>query len=148
MRDSYDLSQLDWKLTGWHPNYWRFPGMNPDVPALPARVPGSVQAALRDAGIIPDWNVGLNSRQCEWVENRDWLFEAELPVEWTSRPGRKLLRCDGLDYQGVLLVNGKEAGRFRGTLVPRPSIFSPSFKYNSFGPRCPICISQFFSMIA
>jgi len=117
MRRSYDLSRLEWKLTGWHPNYWKM-GLRPDVPAMPAQVPGSVQKALRDAGLIPDWNVGLNSRQCEWVENRDWMFEAELPAEWTAERGRILLKCEGLDYQGVVLVGGREVGRFRNALVP------------------------------
>jgi hypothetical protein len=123
VRKLHDLSQLDWTLTGWHPNVWRFaasPGVpgGPEVAAIPARVPGSVQGALRDAGLIPDWNVGLNSRQCEWVENRDWMFEAELPGEWIPKGGRARLKCDGLDYQGVVLVNGRQAGRFRGTHVP------------------------------
>jgi beta-mannosidase len=118
MRRIHDLSGLDWKLTGWHPNYWRMGGMNPDVPAIPAKVPGSVQKALLDAGLIPDWNVGLNSRQCEWVENRDWMFETELPADWVSDPGRKMLKCEGLDYQGGVLVNGHQVGKFRGSLTP------------------------------
>ena len=92
--------------------------LEPDVPAIAAKVPGSVQQALRGAGIIPDWNVGLNSRACEWVEHRHWIFRTTLPEAWTSAPGRKVLRCAGLDYQGTVLVNGKEAGKFCGTFVP------------------------------
>jgi beta-mannosidase len=117
MKRCYDLSQLEWTLRGYHPNYWRF-GAAPDVRAIPAKVPGSVQNALLEAGLIPDWNVGLNSRQCEWVENRDWMFEAEFPAEWKPKRGRALLKCEGLDYQGEVLVNGRHAGRFRGSLVP------------------------------
>ncbi|MFH1566783.1 MAG: glycoside hydrolase family 2 TIM barrel-domain containing protein [Gemmatimonadota bacterium] len=125
MRRRFDLAGLEWQLTGWHPHYWRGtvsmePGMklDPDVPAVPARVPGSVQQALRNADLLPDWNVGLNSRQCEWVENRHWVFETELPAAWAEAQGRKRLHCEGLDYQGVVLVNGEEAGSFCGTLVP------------------------------
>lgn len=117
MRQHYDLGQLEWKLTGWHPNYWKM-GLNPDVPAVVARVPGSVQKALRDAGLIPDWNVGLNSRLCEWVENRDWMFETELPDEWVPRSGRAVLVCEGLDYRGIVLLNGKKVGAFCNTFVP------------------------------
>jgi len=117
MRQRHDLGQLEWRLSGWHPNYWRM-ALNPDVPAIPARVPGSVQSALRDAGIMPDWNVGLNSRQCEWVENRDWMFETEIPAELVPKSGAALLICEGLDYQGVVLVNGQRVARFCGTLVP------------------------------
>ena len=125
MRRRFDLGALEWKLTGWHPHYWRGTvsmelGMklDPDVPPVPARVPGSVQRALRDADLLPDWNIGLNSRQCEWVENRHWVFETEFPAEWFEGDGRRLLHCEGLDYQGVVLVNGKKAGSFCGTLVP------------------------------
>jgi beta-mannosidase len=117
MRRAYDLSPLEWTLTGWHPHYWKM-GLRPDIPAIPARVPGSVQKALLEAGLIPDWNVGVNSRQCEWVENRDWMLEAELPAAWVPKSGRALLVCEGLDYQGAVLVNGRAAGRFRGSLVP------------------------------
>lgn len=119
MRQTYDLSSLEWSLTGWHPNWWKW-GQTPDLDGVPAKIPGSVQKALRDAGIIADWNAGLNSRQCEWVENRDWKFEAELPAQWSRLPksARVLLRCEGLDYQGVILINGREAGRFRNSLIP------------------------------
>lgn len=120
----YDLSALEWTLTGWHPNWWRW-GSIPDLGPLPARVPGSVQQALRDAGLLPDWNVGLHSRECEWVENRHWKFETELPADWTTGSGRALLRCDGLDYQGEVLINGREAGRFQGSLAPHAFDLSP-----------------------
>lgn len=76
----YDLSACAWSLTGWHPGYWK-PGtpaepalgmvLLPDVAALPARVAGSVHQALRDAGLLPDWNVQLNARQAEGVEHRE-----------------------------------------------------------------------------
>jgi beta-mannosidase len=119
MKQTYDLSHLQWTLAGFHPYFWKWGGA-PDIPAVPAKVPGSVQKALLDAGLIPDWNVGVNSRQCEWVENRHWKFEVELPKEWSRVPkrSRALLKCDGLDYQGVVLVNGREAGRFCGTHIP------------------------------
>ena len=89
-----------------------------DVPPVTARVPGSVQAALRDAGILPDWRIGLNTRQCEWVEHRHWLYQTVLPAEWCDKPGRKILRADGLDYQGHIIVQGKIAGDFKGSFVP------------------------------
>ena len=156
MRQSFDLSELSWQLTGWHPNYWRGGvvaestlKLQPDVGPIPAAVPGSVQQALRQAGLLPDWNDQLNSRQCEWVENRHWVFQTTLPTEWTAGPanagetgvpdrqtprlkaptalpsggmagasGRKILHCAGLDYQGVILVNGQEAGTFANAHVP------------------------------
>ena len=96
-----------------------------DVQDLPVRIPGSVQGALRSAGIIPDWNAGLQARECEWVENRHWVFETVLPDAWVASEGDKLLHCDGLDYQGVLLVNGQRAGTFCGAFTPHHFDITP-----------------------
>ncbi|HOX38211.1 MAG TPA: glycoside hydrolase family 2 TIM barrel-domain containing protein [Candidatus Brocadiia bacterium] len=127
MRIRHDLASLEWTLTGWHPHVWRWAGAGQaslnahkgrDVGPVAVKVPGSVQNALKEAGILPDWNVKLNSRQCEWVENRHWVFEAKLPAEWVAAPGRKVLICKGLDYQGCVRINGKDAGTFKGSQVP------------------------------
>jgi len=125
MKNCFDLSQLDWRLAGFVPEQWRFGKLGDiaasgftDVAALPAPVPGSVQEALRRAGVLPDWNVGLNARQCEWVENRQWVYQAKLPAKWLKGRGRARLRCAGLDYSGWIYVNGHEAGAFRGSFVP------------------------------
>jgi len=77
-----DLGRLDWLLGGWTPWVWRQQrsleagvSNHAGVSGVPARVPGWAQGALRDADIIPDWNVGLEARACEWVESR----HSELP---------------------------------------------------------------------
>jgi beta-mannosidase len=125
MRARYDLSTLAWTLTGWHPHYWRATlsmetGMRLacDEGPHPAKAPGSVQQALREAGVLPDWNEGLHSRECEWVENRHWAFQTTVPDDWMAQPGRLWLDCQGLDYRGVILVNGQEAARFDNGFVP------------------------------
>ncbi len=125
--ETLDLSELEWRLTGWHPYYWKnavtvetgIP-LDPDVGPIPARVPGSVQQALQTAGILPDWNVRRNSRQCEWVEHRHWVFETVIPAEVTAgwSGGRARLQCDGLDYRGLVLLNGSEIGRFQNSFIP------------------------------
>lgn len=95
-------------------------GVTPDaeVRAVPAKVPGSVQFSLRDAGIIADWNLGMNYRQCEWVENRHWIYEVALPDEWFKSHKAFRLNCRGLDYCGLVLFNGKTIGEFVGTQIP------------------------------
>ena len=110
----FDLSQLDWQLTGWIPEQWRLQysfesgaASAAEVPPIPAKVPGSVQFALQEAGIIPDWNVGMNFRECEWVENRHWIYEAALPDEWFAEGKTFRLNCRGLDYCGSVFVNGQ-----------------------------------------
>ncbi len=125
MKTQHDLSQLEWKLSGWIPELWRMDqtmeigaSPNAEVPAIPARVPGSVQHALREAGILPDWNVGLNYRLCEWVENRHWIYEARIPDEWLQSGLTYRLRCLGLDYCGEVRLNGQLVSEFCGSHVP------------------------------
>ncbi len=119
------LETLEWTLCGWHPNFWKAQvametGMPlpPETKRLPCHVPCSVQRVLRDADILPDWNVALNSRDCEWVENRHWSFETVLPAEWSAEPGAKELCFDGLDGTGVILLNRQEIGSFANAFRP------------------------------
>ena len=125
MRTSHDLGELEWTLSGWTPYVWQQQrsiesGVAPaaDVPGIPAKVPGSVQGALRDAGIVPDWNVGLNARECEWVENRHWIYTARLPDAWFQGGDRCRLQALGLDYKGWVLLNGARIAEFEGSFVP------------------------------
>lgn len=138
MRRVYDLSGLDWTLSGHTPYLWELErgpdaagGAVPtsaDVRPVPARVPGSVQASLHDAGLIPDWNVGKSSRACEWVENRHWIYRAEIPDEWLMPDTTFRLNCRGLDYSGWILVNGRRAATFRGSHVPHVVELTPHLK--------------------
>ena len=138
MKQIHDLSELPWTVEGYTPNVWRFERLYPapftnsrcvDVPPVPARVPGSVQAALRAAGILPDWEIGFQTRGCEWVENRHWIYRTRLPAGWlggaSAEPAQIRLSCLGLDYSGWVWVNGKEVGTFKGTHVPHGFDLTP-----------------------
>lgn len=132
MKHTYDLSQLEWRLSGWIPELWRMQrtmeiGASPDaeIPALPAKVPGSVQYSLREAGILPDWNVGLNFRECEWVENRHWIYEAVIPDEWIEVGKTVRLNCLGLDYRGEVYLNGRLVSGFEGSHIPHVFDLTP-----------------------
>jgi len=125
MKQTIDLSQCSWTLAGWTPDRWRDTngmetGVNlvPEIPRVPAQVPGSVQKALLDAGFLPDWNLGNNSRACEWVENRHWIYETELPDFEVPEGASVRLKCLGLDYSGWVLLNGEFVGEFKGSFVP------------------------------
>ncbi len=132
MKQVFDCSQLDWVVAGLIPDLWRFlpprhiaERRDAEIPAVPVRVPGSVQQALLDAGHLPDWNIGLNARLCEWVENRDWIFEVTLPDEW-FRPGLQYrLHCLGLDYCGEVVFNGHDVGAFNNAFVPHVFDLTP-----------------------
>lgn len=121
----YDLSTLTWTLVGHTPSaseLGRAPALglrlNPEVPAVAVTIPGSVQNALLAAGVIPDWHIGLNTRACEWVENREWIYETILPNAWCVAPGTKQLFCKGLDGIGVVVCNGQVTGRFNNSFMP------------------------------
>ena len=128
----YDLSNVEWKLTGVTPYVWQILGVTTvadhdkgEVPTIPAKVPGSVQMALFQSGLLPDWNFGLNALQCEWVENRHWIFQTILPDDWVQSHTEINLNCQGLDDRGWVILNGEEIGRFNGTHCPHKFILSP-----------------------
>lgn len=134
-KQNFDLSQLDWTLSGWQPDQWRIQysfesgaAACAEVPTLKAKVPGSVQYVLREAGVIPDWNVGINYKQCEWVENRHWIYEVDLPDEYFKSGKTFRLNCHGLDYCGTVLLNGKQIGEFKGTHIPHVFDLTPHLK--------------------
>jgi hypothetical protein len=86
MRTTHDLGRLSWQLSPFVPWFWQFQPFQlspfvPEAQVIPARVPGSVQEALLEAGLLPDWNIGQAARACEWVENRHWMYEVSLPDE-------------------------------------------------------------------
>ncbi len=125
VEDAVDLSKYQWHVSGYTPHGWRAGRTTeeaidviPEVPDVPVRIPGSVNGALREAGILPDWNTNLDSRACEWVEHRDWVFSTTIPRR-DFRHGRPLwLRCRGLDGYGRVLFNNKQVGTFRNGYVP------------------------------
>ena len=79
-----DLSSSFWKLSCHRPYTWMLrhgvnePSNKDAEFTIRARVPGSNLTALREAETIPDWNVGLKSRDCEWLEHRHWEFFTDL----------------------------------------------------------------------
>lgn len=119
----YDLAGNEWTLSGWTPELWDLGrsmelGHTTDAEIAPIRcsVPGSVQKALRAAGLLPDWNAGLNARACEWVENRHWIYETQLPV---ARGDEKaVLFFEGLDGQGSIYLDGKKVVDFDNSFLP------------------------------
>ncbi|MBW8325925.1 MAG: hypothetical protein K0M50_14260 [Prolixibacteraceae bacterium] len=130
-----NLSLLDWKLWGYRADSWRknfdysrLSGDRAEYMNIPVKVPGSVQKALKDAGIINDWNIGLNSTSSEWIENRHWFFVATLPDSCFTNGNEFILHCKGLDQKGLIYVNGKEAGSFNNAFIPYDFDLTPFLK--------------------
>ena len=134
IKRTYNASNLEWKLWGFNPESWRWSmnsitdKPNSVVRGIPITIPGSVQLALRQAGIIKDWNIGLNHQDCEWVENRNWVFSTKIPDDWLQKNKQINLICNGLDDNGVVLVNGKEAGQFNNSFIPFTFDLNPFIK--------------------
>jgi beta-mannosidase len=125
LNKKYNVSSLEWKLWGYGPESWKWDfnfneikGPKAEFSNIPARIPGSVQKALKDAGIIDDWNIGSNNYNIEWIENRHWIFITKIPDEWIKKDSKTILQCLGLDHNGVIIINGKEAGKFNNTFIP------------------------------
>jgi len=131
----HDLSKLPWKLSGCMPFLEKFEKIEDirrmdaaEVGPIAAPVPGSVQMALLNAGVIKDWNVGLNARENEWIENRDWIYQVGIPDEWI-RDGQEIrLNCAGLDYAGEIWLNGQTVRPFEGSFTPHSVDLKPHLK--------------------
>jgi beta-mannosidase len=118
-----DLSKRDWEIRGWRPFCWylqrsaetdfAFPPCNGPFPVT---IPGSAQTALRQAGVIKDWNIGLNSLDCEWVEHRHWEFFTQIKAGEIPAGERVVMHADGLDYSGWICVEDHEPILFSGAL--------------------------------
>ncbi|WP_020620452.1 glycoside hydrolase family 2 [Paenibacillus daejeonensis] len=84
---------------------------------IPATVPGGVHYDLYRAGLIDDPYRDTNSLNCEWVENRWWVYKTEF-----TRPqveGERLeLLFKGLDYEAMIYLNGKLLGEHEGMYHP------------------------------
>ena len=120
-----DLTTVEWQLYGWRPYDWMLfrsletgQTLQAEIGPVTAKIPGSVQQALLEEGIIKDWNSGTQSRDCAWVENYHWQFHTEIPDDRLPQKAPVVLDAPGLDYAGWIYFDGKEIGRFEGTFLP------------------------------
>lgn len=125
MNQKRRLSDLTWRLAGTFP-YENHLGLSVELgeklrgelDPFEVQIPSSVQFNLLEKGLIPDWNHGLNSRACEWVENRFWIFAIKVPREWFAGSGTYSLIFEGLDYNGEVYFNGHKVYEFENALMP------------------------------
>lgn len=97
-----------------------------DLPNLtnwfPATVPGSVQKDLQNAGLIQDPYFGQNSLNCEWVENRWWVYKTKFKVTSDDAKDTLKLCFKGIDYSAQIYLNGHLLGKHEGMYLPFESI--------------------------
>jgi len=116
-----DLTAQSWTLSGWTPYLWMLgtsmelgEKQEAEYRDIPVHVPGSVQGALRDAGIIPDWNYAGKARLCEWVENRHWAYTTRID----SLPAAACKLVCSLDGSGWVLWDGRILTEFPAQFRP------------------------------
>ena len=120
----YHLSECEWKVKGYYP--WvplkdRSMETGKELQGITdwidAAVPGGVHYDLYKAGLIPYPYKDMESLKCEWVENRWWLYRTVIHRE--NIKGRyQSLVLEGIDYQAVIYINGKECCRHEGMYEP------------------------------
>jgi len=87
-------------------------------PPIRGTVPGDVISDALDAGLIPDPYVDMNSRACEWLSQRDWVYVKEFTVE-APRSGEVLrLLFEGVDFGCQVYLNGELLGAHDAMFTP------------------------------
>lgn len=95
------LPMLEMKLRDW-----RFRACD-ELNWYPAQVPGNVHTDLLRNGLIPDPFYGTNEHDLQWIDKKDWEYEAtfSLPSAWQEFE-RMELAFDGLDTYADVYING------------------------------------------
>ncbi|WP_130858976.1 glycoside hydrolase family 2 protein [Gracilibacillus phocaeensis] len=118
------LKEYDWKLKGFYP--W-VPILSNSLETglslkgvtnwLPATMPGGVHYDLYRAGVINHPHNNVNSLTSEWVENRWWLYETQIPCSEIQGETVELV-CKGLDYRARIFINDELLGIHEGMFHP------------------------------
>jgi len=121
------LDGNDWEVTGLWRNQTEFVRAYSDriidtgLPAvlpIKAEVPGNINKDLMKAGIVPDYNIDLNSIYGEWVEHREWVYRKCFSVPENLKGYSNILCFEGLDYEGEIILNDKVLYCFKGMFKP------------------------------
>jgi beta-mannosidase len=84
----------------------------PWTDAIPARIPGSVHAALVAAGRLPDPTIGRNQILVAQASYKTWWFQTTFP-RLESLKGERLV-FDGVCNRCTVWLNGKQLGCHEG----------------------------------
>ena len=116
----YSLAEEEWRVTAVHP-YVPYMGKSMETGAalsgifepVPCQAPGGVHLAMYQAGRLAHPYYEMNSLQCEWLENKWWVYETTFTKpELLGR--RILLVFDGVDYEADIYLNDQWLGAHTG----------------------------------
>lgn len=87
-------------------NHWSFKASD-ETEWKPAQVPGTVHTDLYRNGLIPDPFYGTNEHDLQWIDRKNWEYEASFDLDeaWLAIPQLELV-FDGLDTYADVTVNG------------------------------------------
>lgn len=114
----------NWTLCGYH-NYTPIQEKSMEmgvelcgvIPVVKAKVPCSVYEPLIENGIIPDPYFEVNSRSCEWVASRFWVYETEFFIKKQDSKRYRLV-FEGLDCKCEIWFNNKKIAESDNMYVP------------------------------
>jgi len=112
-----------WRCKGYLGQEWRMRrAYAPDTRDVhgwhPATVPGSVVADLVAAGEVADPRVDRNSRHCEWVADRTWVYRRHVALTEPLDGRRVVLHFEGIDHAAEVFYNGEPVGAHEGMFTP------------------------------
>ncbi len=112
---TYDLSANSWRLGRLAPMPVdaAFTLSDPLDGWMPARVPGSIQRDLMNAGRLPDLYHRLQLDDVlREVDESDWIYETDLPAIDAAQ--RAWVEFRGIDYFAAVIINQHELERRAG----------------------------------
>lgn len=106
--EGWELAEADDRLT---------PGRySADTPWVKVSLPSPVQYALMEAGEIPNLWYADNFRDLQWIQQRDWYLRRRFVIPENFRDDVVRLRFDGMDYFGMVWMDGEYLGTHEGNL--------------------------------
>jgi len=106
-RDGWELQATDEALP---------PGQySSERPWIKTQMPRPVQYALMEAGEIPNLWYGENFKKLQWIQQRDWYLRRRFVIPEMWRDSVIRLRFDGMDYLGMVWLDGEFLGGHEGS---------------------------------
>ena len=102
----------EWKL------FYRHQQEGGEWKSVAARVPGEVNTALVEAGLLPDPTVGTNVFAHLPVEQYEWKYERTFPGVDPEPGGSQELWFGGVDTRAEYFLNGERLGSSENQFVP------------------------------
>src|SRR5271156_2155539 len=81
---------------------------------IKTEMPRPGQYALMEAGQIPNLWYADNFKKLQWIQQRDWYLRRRFTIPESWRDSVVRLRFDGMDYLGMVWLDGEYLGGHEG----------------------------------